>query len=735
MRKLMWISLGFGAACAFACYGLLANLFVPILAALVLAVFCTAAGVKWKTLRRPALVAMGVLLGLSWCRVYFGSYLGKAAALDGKAEAVCIRVTDYAHETAYGSAADGWILLDGKTVKLRAYLDEKRPLAPGDEIRGSFRFRLTAPGGAEEATYHAGKGIFLLAYQAGEVVVVKASQNSWRDFPAILRNRIEEILSACFPADTAPFTKALLLGDTTEISYETDTAFKLSGIRHVVAVSGLHVSILFALVSTVTFHKRFLTALVGFPVLLLFAAVAGFTPSVSRACIMAALMLLALLANREYDGATALSFAALVMLIANPLVITAIGFQLSAASVAGIYLFNAPIYSWLIGALQKKKKPGLALRWFCTSVSITLSAMTLTTPLCAYYFGTVSLVGVLTNLLTLWLVSIIFYGIMAVCVVSLASSGAAALLAKVISLPIRYILWTAGALAKFPLAAVYTRSPYVAAWLVFVYILLVIFVLEKNKKPLILSCCAVLGLCFALLASYAEPMLDDVRLTVLDVGQGQCLLLQSGGRAYMVDCGGGSDERSADIAAETLLSQGIYRLDGLILTHGDRDHAGGAGNLLSRVDVDLLIQPPMSNGLTTGGRTVYASQNLLLRYDDTTITVFAPQYPGTGNENSLCVLFESKKYVILITGDRDAFGERMLLRNERLPDVDVLIAGHHGSKYSTCDELLAAVNPEIVCISAGKDNPYGHPAPELLQRLSGREVYRTDQNGTILIKR
>lgn len=735
MRKLMWISLGFGAACGVYCHSLVTE--VPWPAVLILTIFVSAAGIFWKFFRRPALVCLGFLLGVGWCTGYFGSYLGPAAGLDGMTEEICIRVSDYSYETDYGIGANGVIQLDGKDYRIRFYLNEQEALSPGDTVRGSFRFRLTVPGGEEEAAYYAGKGIFLLGYQAGETEIVKSRETLWRDLPARLRHKISGILERCFPPDTAPFAKALLLGDTVDLGYEVDTSFKVSGIRHVVAVSGLHVSILFALLSMVTLRKRFLTAGVGVTILLLFAAVTGFTPSVNRACIMAALMLLARVLDREYDGPTALGFAALVMLAYNPLVITDIGFQLSVASVAGIFLFYSGIREWMTGALTKTKKPPLWVRWVSTSASVTLNAMTLTTPLCAYYFHTVSLVGVLTNLLTLWLISIIFYGIMAVCLCSLLSAQAAVLLAKLFSWPIRYILWTARTLAKFPLAAVYTRSPYIAAWLVLVYVLMLVFLLQKDRKPAVLGGCAVIGLCLSLLASYGEPMLDDVLLTVLDVGQGQCLLLQSEGRTYMVDCGGSRDAATADLAAETLLAQGVARLDGLILTHTDRDHAGAAQMLLSRVDTDLLILPADGPDLDTGGETVYALDNLRLRFGDAVITIFPPKYPGSGNENSLCVLFETEKCDILITGDRDGFGERMLLRSAQIPKVDVLMAGHHGSRYSTCDELLQAVSPDIVCISAGEGNPYGHPAPELLKRLAqqGCAVYRTDQNGTILIRR
>ena len=104
---------------------------------------------------------------------------------------------------------------------------------------------------------------------------------------------------------------------------------------------------------------------------------------------------------------------------------------------------------------------------------------------------------------------------------------------------------------------------------------------------------------------------------------------------------------------------------------------------------------------------------------------------------SLCILFDTEKCDILVTGDRSGFGERALLRYARIPDVDILVAGHHGSRHSACEELLAAVTPEIVCISVGKHNSYGHPAPELLQRLQdfGCSIYRTDQHGTITIRR
>ena len=739
MRVLVWFTLGFAGACALGAYVFQEGLLLCGALCVLLGAAVWFAGWKSASLRRSAGLLLGCAAGVAWFFLFQSVYLHPALSLDGKTQSCVIRASDYSYETAYGSTVDGWIDLDGTAYRVRAYLDDTQQVQPGDALSGRFRFRITVPGGAEEATYHQGKGIFLLAYQTDEIAHLPAQEGALRNLPAKLRHRIIELLNRCFPKDTAPFARALLLGDAGGLDYETDTAFKLTGIRHIVAVSGLHISILFALISAVTLKKRYLTALLGFPALLLFAAAAGFTPSVTRACVMSGMLLLASLLEKEYDGPTALAAASLVMLIMNPLVITAIGFQLSVCSVAGIFLFSPAIRKWISDRLEKGKgKKKRLVRWLSGSLSVSLGAQILTTPLCAWYFGTVSLLGPLTNLLVLWMIPILFVGMIAVCLTGLVWQTGGAMLAGLLSAPIRLLLGFVKVLARFPLAAVYTRSVYIAAWVLFAYVLLLLFWMGRSKRPVILAYCAVIGLCAALLASWMEPMTAETSLTVLNVGQGQCLILQSEGRAFLVDCGGDSDRKAADIAAETLISRGIQRLDGILLTHCDRDHAGAVGNLLCRVDTDLLVLPEASElASCTSGDVIYAVNDLQLTFGDTTITVYAPTFPGNSNENSLCILFDTKKCDILITGDRNGFGERMLLRNAEIPKVDVLLAGHHGSRNSTCEQLLQAAQPEIVCISVGRDNPYGHPAPELLNRLAeyGCTVFRTDQNGDILIRR
>ena len=742
MRKLMWFTIGFGAACAYCAYtwtcgGLIlpAICFAGIFIALLLA------GKNMEKLYLAAAVSLGVALGCLWFQGYHNILISPVEQLDGTTTDVTLYCTDYGRETDYGMSVEGYLYVDGKPCRARFYINAQVEMEPGDILAGEFRLRTTTNPDKSHTNYLQGKGTFLLGYQKEEAQLVRATECPFWAYPSVLRHNVTELLDRYFSGEASAFAKALLLGDRDDLDYELNTAFQRSGIMHIIAVSGLHVTILFTLINLLCLKRRWLVALLGIPGLLLFAAMAGFTPSVTRACIMQCLMIGAMLFNREYDGPTELAFASLAMLLVNPLVITSVSFQLSVGCMIGIFLFQKRLYDWLCDKLNCKNRGIFAnvKRFVAGSVSMTLSAISLTTPLSAYYFGAVSIVGVLTNLLTLWAVSIIFYGIILVCVLSTFAPGIAAALAACVSFIIRLILFAAQMMGSIPMAAVYTRSVYILAWLVFVYVLLAVFLLTGRKRPGVLTCCVIITLLLSMTATWLEPKTDDCRITVLDVGQGQCILLQSEGKTYVVDCGGSYDTDAANAAAETLLSQGIRRMDGLILTHGDRDHAGGVPFLLKRLPADIVFAPSYSkeeNPLLAAVEISAILEETKICFGDTEITLFPSDIPDDDNEGSLAVLFRGGNCDILITGDRSSFGERLLMKQTQLPDLDILVAGHHGSGNATCDELLAATMPEIVVISVG-ENSYGHPDEETLNRLEqfGCRIYRTDLDGTIVFRR
>lgn len=746
MRKLVWLTIGFAAA-SFAGAALYGDwvLFAAVIGLLLTGTLAVLVA-NYNKGSRILLILLGCALGFGWFYLYDNLFVLIPRAMDGQVLPVQIEASDITYENDYSSNFEGTVAVNGKTYRVKAYLQEKAEIAPGDLVSGTFRFRVTTDGGRDNATYHRTEGIFLLAYAVGAVSVEKAEEVSYEHYPAIWRQRILHRIQEIFPERIDAFASALLLGDRSGIDYELDTAFQVSGISHIIAVSGMHISILFGLIYTLTARKRGLACLMGIPILFLFAALVGFTPSVTRACVMQSLMLIAMLTDREYDPPTALAFAALVMLVANPLTVLSVSFQLSVGCMVGIFLFSERIRQWL--QCFPRFRPGKGLwsrikQGIITSISITMGATAVTTPLVAYHFGCVSLVGMLTNLVTVWVISYIFYGIILCLAVSTISVAVAGSMSWLLYLPIQFVLRTAISLSKLPMAAVYTRDPYVVAWLVGCYVLIGIFLCQKKKQPLLLALCMISTLLFSQVLSWIEPLQDNCRVTVLDVGQGQSVLLQSDGKSFLVDCGGDYSEDAADAAAETLLGQGISRLDGIVVTHYDADHAGGVPYLLSRIQVDMLILPDLDDpaaqelALYTDRIVQHVSEDMLISYGSTNLTIFAPESRDSDNENSLCILFQREDCDILITGDRSHVGEQALLRDHTIGDVNLLIAGHHGAATSTGEQLLASAKPERVAISVGAGNRYGHPSEDVLKRLQafGCEIYRTDLHGTIIYRR
>ena len=746
MRRLLWFTLGFGGICLICVYFLWGRtLWVPAAICGCAWILLRFIGMKWERACPLAALFLGCCAALLWFSFFKAVYLGPVLTLDGQKVSVTVIASEYSGKSQYGDRVSGWFLWEGKPYQISLSLKKGVSLAPGDEVTAEFLIRLTVPEGEKESLYQSGSGLFLLGTQKSDAVIDSSSQDAWFLIPQKAANRLRDILEACLPKDTAPFAKALLLGDTDGLDYETDTALKLSGIRHVAAVSGLHVGLLYGIIRTLTFRKRWLTALVGIPVLAFFAAMAGFSPSVSRACLMTGLAIMADAFLKEYDSLSALSFGVLVLLLLNPFSAASVSLQLSVASVVGILIFYPGLHQWYqkkTAKLPRKGILGSVIRWFGSSVGISMSAMVLTTPLSALYFGTISLIAVVTNLLTLWCIMFIFCGTAFLCCAGLLWLPAGLFLGKPLAWPIRYVLFIAKVLSRFPFAAVYTRSGWITGWLILSYFLLVVFLLRK-KKPVFYACVCTGGLAAALFFSWWIPRRDDFRATVLDVGQGQCILLQSRGSSYLVDCGGGSGTAAADAAAEMLLSQGVHRLDGIILTHLDQDHINGLSYLLTRVETRTLLLSPAEEA-----DLIYElpSQDAAVSYVDCvqtipsgtgTLILYPPDAGSKENDNCICVLFAVENYDILITGDRTATGEWDLVRNTELPYVDILIAGHHGSKYSTSQFLLDAVKPETVVISVGKNNIYGHPAPELLERLElyHCRIFRTDLDGTVVFRR
>ncbi len=699
--------------------------------------------------KRLRIFALGAAMGLFWSWGYEQLYILPQTALAGEDREIQARVCELPQETDYGCR----VVCKIQKGRILLYLD-----CTPEEISLSDTLRLRADildvskgMGDNENLYYQSKDISLMGIQRGKLEIQKAEKLSLWDYPILVADALRNSLRESFPEDTEGFARALVLGDRDGLSYEMENDFSITGVIHVVSVSGMHISLLIGIILWLFRGNKRLAAVFCMLVGLFFAAMLGFIPSVSRAVIMNCVLLFAPIFKRENDSLTSLSLALLVILAFNPWAIANLSLQLSFASMVGIFLLAPFFYQKMaeffkLDELREKNslwaKPiysGLAI------LSTTFGAIIATTPLVAASFGTVSLISPLTNLLTMGAISFSFSGSFLTGIAGLIWSPLGKALGWIIAWPMRFALWVVDCLAEIPYAAVYTDSVYIVAWLVAAYVLIAIYLWKgKNcKGRTFLTCLAVTLLAAVLFSGLETPSMS---VTAMDVGQGQCIVVQSGGKTALIDCGGDRGDANGEEVSRKLLMSGETRVDALILTHFDEDHMCGLPQLMKRLEVATLYVPDVQEGEKSRALVLQAAQEegaeVVFIDLETQITFGTGEislYPPTDLEAenaSLSALLSFGEYDILVTGDMTSHLERKLLKEYEFPDIELLFVGHHGSKYSTCTELLETVRPETAIICVG-ENSYGHPTKEVLERLAliGAEVYRTDLHGDITIQR
>jgi len=754
VRKLCLFSAAFSGAVFFAVYLLPGSLLLPLAGVFALLIplsFLLRANAR----KRALLLTAGVTFGIVLTAGYTCLVRAPAAALVGQEDTYTMEVTGYPIVTSWGGQLS--VQLQGEDSAGPALVlyagEDALELCPGDRISAEVRLQSAGVWHGENSDYYPSRGVELLGYADGELILIEHPDRlPLRYWPQKVSKVLKAALLQCFPPDVSGTVTALITGDKQTLPTGLYAAFRRSGIAHVVAVSGLHVSFLAGFLTTILGKRRRLSAGLGIALVFFFAAVAGNTPSVLRAAFMESFLLIAPLVDREPDKPTTLSVVLMLVLLPNPFAARSLSLQLSFAAVAGIYLLTGPLYTRWMKIVPKgkelhRKLLRALLAFLFGTLATTLGALLFTTPLCALAFHSISLAGPLTNLLTLWAVSDGFLGGLLAALLFLVCPAAGRLLAEVVGWPLRWVILAARTISRLPFAALSLSSLYLISWFLLAYsiVLLTLFGPKPRPRPsLSLSVCLI-TLCVSLIMAVWSARSSTLTVAALDVGQGASTLFYSKGHAVLVDCGGNSGDDPGDIAADYLQTLGTSRLDALILTHFHADHANGVLELLERLEVDTLLLPDVEaedplrqdiqdSALSHSCKVFFLSAETALDFGGVHMELFEPFGDGGSNEEGLSVLCRDGDFDVLVTGDMNSVVERRLVKYKGLPDIEVLMVGHHGSKDSTSEELLLAVTPEIAVISSGY-NSYGHPSNEVLERLgaAGCDIYLTRDMGTVTL--
>lgn len=740
---LVWFAVGFALAAGLGVYLPWMVWILPAAAAALAAWFLLRRKGRGR-IARPVL--LGVAISLAWLTAYGAIFHAPAEAMEYRTVRLEGVVTDWPEATQYGARIPVRAREeDGRKVKALFYGDaDLLDLRPGDKLSGVAYCTPADRVRGEESLYYTSRGILLQAKGYGQVTVTRADGFPVRYAMTYLAKSTRGVIDRLYPETQAGFLCALLTGDKSGLNEIDQHNVNRVGLGHVAVISGLHVTFLVGFLSLFLKPGRPGSFVIMVTALALFCLMTGSGPGTVRAVILCALGLLGPMLGREYHSLTGLSAALLLLLAVNPYAIANGGLQFSFLSTLGILCFGQRWNGKWMERIPKQHR-----RWWRPLVAvaaISLGAMLFTVPLSAFYFGRFSLIAPVANLAANWAVSLAFLGGMLSVLLGAVVLPLGQLLAPIEGLPIRFFLWLAARLSKIPLAAITLDSDYYRAWMVLVYVLLFLWLFApgKGKRPVLPICAGVATLCLSALLTAGTVQRQALVLSALDIGQGQSVAVCSGSSAVLIDCGGTLSP--GDTAAAYFQSLGKHSLDLLVLTHFHEDHAGGVPELLGRLDVKAIAVPDVDedSAIRREIEAIAFEQDIpiytiteesAVSLDRAEITLFPPvRDSGESNEQCLSVLCTAGDWDALLTGDMPTEDEDRLLAQYGLPDLELFVAGHHGSRYATGEHLLRQLTPETVLISVGY-NTYGHPAQDTLDRLdeAGAEVYRTDQLGTITV--
>lgn len=703
-------------------------------------------------LRRVLLVLLPLMVSLLYFSAYRALVRQPVQALCGGEHDFSAAVCDWPEATEHGAKVT--IRLHGLLGAKAVYYgdDDLLSLRPGDALSGTAWWNDVAAIGDGDLRQFSSRGVYALLYDRDTLTVQPAPDMPLGYAPQYAAKALRDKLAQLWDDPSVlGFLTAELTGDKSLLPESDYVAMQETGLAHIFAVSGLHCAFLVTLLSLLIppTHRRTLCA-VASAVLVFYMLLTGLSPSVARACVMQLFLLSAPLFRRGSDPLTSLAAALTVILLVNPYAVGSVSLQLSFAATLGMVLLSGRLYKSFTGWYRGRNRAvRTALPFLAANLAATLGALVFTAPLTAYYFNILSLVAPLAGLLAVPAAGYAFMSAFVSALLGLVWTPLGHLAGYVPLLLVKYILWVAHLLLAVPYHAVYFTNVYLRVWLLYVYAAFLGCAVtpDGKRKYALASALTVLTLAACLWLNSRWQQYGAFRAAVLDVGQGESVALCSGSEAALVDCGSSNSYVDAgSVAADALQSAGIRRLSAMIVTHYHADHTNGLTEVLTRLPVDTLYLPDIEDeygvrdrlvslAAHQGADVVFVTEPTRIALGEAVLTVYPPLLTtGDLNEQGLTALATAGDFDLLITGDMAGQTEQLLAQTYPLPDVEVLVVSHHGSRYSSDESFLRAITPDNAVISVG-DNRYGHPAEETLRRLQavGTTVWRTDQQGSIRI--
>lgn len=598
-------------------------------------------------------------------------------------------------------------ILDGSDARasLWCYGETAATIGVGDRITADVGFT-AARSDSAYGSYSTSRGIFL----TGKLEAIEwdaVGTKTLKNLPQRVRRTMLETIDAVF-AESAPTMRALLLGDRAGFDDTFADAVADTGVAHIFAVSGTHLTFFIGILLLVSKGRRRNFAVVAV-FSFLFAAVTGFTASIVRAMLMQILLFAAAAFGRESDGLTALSAALAVLLLQNPYAIADIGLQLSFASVLGILLFAQRMISRSRSRMASWPRPvAVPLEWLVTAVAMTVSAQVFTIPLLAMWFGSISLISVLANLIVLWVVELLF-------LLGWLALGAAFVwmpLASVLATPAVWIgdlLESAiRAAAEIPFASLGTESLFVRVWILLLCGLTVWLLVRPRLRTAIFTfLLAVVSLLAALFAMQRD-MAGAMEVAALDVGYGRCIVITCGDDTVVVDCG---STRGAvgETLAEHLKTRNIREIDLLVVSTNAPHHTSGIADVLPIVR-QIMISPVNGDPLlaadlavlaqTTGAEVLTLSDGAQFAAGTLAVQICQPADRPAKTSAAVCV--RSDFGTVLVLGDHGEAALAALAADDRLGKPDVVVSAGHAIKFPLQHEMLVKMQAKYVIICSNK---------------------------------